>query len=75
MGILIGVKVTANDANVFHLSLFFRLSAFSDVFLFRRLKRRANIYVSLYVRDVRCHKIGDFCFKTRVPDKLRHCKF
>jgi len=55
---------------------FFRMSAFFiDVFLFGSLKRCANIYVSLYVRDVCCNKIGDFCFKTRVPDKLRHCKF
>jgi len=68
VGILIGVKVTTNDANVFHLRLFFRLSAFCiEVFLSRSLTQHANVYVSLYVRDVCSYKIGDFCFKTRVP--------
>jgi hypothetical protein len=65
VGILIGVQVITNGANVFNLRLFFRLSAFCiEVFRFRSLKQRANVSVSLYVNDVCSYKIGELCFKT-----------
>jgi hypothetical protein len=77
VGILIGEQVITNDASVFHLRLFFRLSAFCievEVFLFRSLKQRANVSVSLYVSDFALTKLVNFVLK-HVPNKLRPCGF